>query len=120
MISLNDLYLHTSPEAINAVLQGDERIASGAISNAYAYVKAQVRKCSNITDIDSDETLRLAVIKRALYELFIYSNDVVVAEQFKNDANSLIKARIGDCTVENAGASVVYVKEGEDNWNGFK
>ena len=126
MININDLYQHTTPESINAVIQNDEEIAKRAISNAYSFVKAIASKYLQglkTEDIDKDEILQLAVIKRALYELFIYSSDVIVAEQFKNDCNTLLKSRftssISDKDKEQ-GEVYVYIKEGSDNWNGFK
>lgn len=88
--------------------EGDESLALRALDKAVTWAKAKIIQACGIYD-DKDPIIRLAVLKRASYELYSMAENEAVAQDKKDDAMELLRARFGssvDASGYPAGSSV--------------
>lgn len=74
---------------------GDDQVAERAIEKAEVWARAKIIQARGTWD-ENDEMLRLAIIKRALYELYSAAENEAVAQDKKEDAMELLRARFGN------------------------
>lgn len=94
-ISVQDLKDEIREYNYEVLTGGDESIAQRCIDKAEVWARAKLIQAKAVYDED-DEILRLAVIKRALYELYSQAENEAVAADKKEDAMELLRARYGN------------------------
>lgn len=94
-ISVQDLKDEIKDYNFSVLTGGDDRVAERAIDKAEIWARAKIIQARGIWD-ENDEILRLAVIKRALYELYSVAENEAVAADKKEDAMELLRARYGN------------------------
>lgn len=101
---------------------GDDSVAERALKKAQVWLRAKLRTYGVDVDL-SNEVIRQALIKRALYELYSYAENEEIARDKARDAVELLRAEFGrsiDGEGEKAkGEPVVYVRSGSEGWKGF-
>ena len=73
---------------------GDESLAMRALDKAETWAKAKIIQACGIYE-DKDPITRLAVLKRASYELYSMAENEAVAQDKKDDAMELLRAKYG-------------------------
>lgn len=74
---------------------GDDTVAQRAIDKAETWLRAKLIQARAEWDPE-DAAFRLAWLKRALYELYSAAENEAVAQDKKEDAMELLRARVGD------------------------
>lgn len=102
------------------VTQGDDNIIVRCLHHASVHVDAVVSTADKVIG----ESIRDAVvIKRTIYEMYIYSSDFQQAQEYKEDANTMLKAALGIAedgqTRIAAKRPTAAVVEGRNDWNGY-
>ena len=106
-ISVQDLKDEIKDYNYEVLTGGDDTVAQRCIDKAEVWAKAKLIQAKAVYD-EADEILRLAVIKRALYELYSQAENESVASDKKEDAMELLRARFGnavDATGYTAGSA---------------
>ncbi|GAB1536607.1 hypothetical protein ADMFC3_22380 [Geovibrio sp. ADMFC3] len=111
-ITVDELRQHIQPEDYDALTGGDDSIAETFVENGRDRVKAVLENYGVEFD-ESDSVIRLAVIKAALGELYSYSADWVTAENYRDEASSVLKPLAPAVYPESVSSA------GSDNWKGF-
>lgn len=107
-ITVEELKADISLYNYEVLTGGDDTAARRALDKAVIWAKAKVIQAKGGYDEDN-EILRLAVIKRALYELYSAAENEAVASDKKEDAMELLRAYCGnavDASGYTAGSSV--------------
>lgn len=94
-ISVQDLKDEIKDYNYEVLTGGDDTVAQRCIDKAEVWAKAKLIQAKAVYD-EADEILRLAVIKRALYELYSVAENEAVAADKKEDAMELLRARYGN------------------------
>lgn len=102
------------------VTQGDDDIISRCLHHASVHVDAVITASGKTIGTDIKDAV---VIKRTIYELYIYSSDFQQAQEYKDDANTMLRAALG---IAEDGQTRIATKrptaavvEGRKDWNGF-
>lgn len=74
---------------------GDDQVALKALEKAEVWARAKLIQARAEWD-ENDPALRLAMLKRALYELYSSAENEAVAADKKEDAMELLRARYGN------------------------
>lgn len=94
-ITVDDLKREIKGYNYEVLTGGIDEPALRAIEKAETWAKAKIIQAKGDYDED-DEIIRLAIIKRALYELYSSAENEAVAQDKKEDAMELLRARFGN------------------------
>lgn len=94
-ITVEELKEDISSYNYDVLTGGDDAVAQRALDKAVIWAKAKVIQAKGQYE-ESNEILRLAVIKRALYELYSAAENEAVADDKKEDAMELLRAYSGN------------------------
>ena len=122
MIAIDDLKAELTPYNYQMLTQNADSIAQRAIEKATIWVKAKFAKCGKEPDFE-DSLVKEAVLKRALYELYSFSEQEEKARDKKEDAEVLLEGLFGSCAKDSPEGSVlpyIAVKRGASDWKGFE
>ncbi len=123
MITIADLKKEIKKYNYDVLTGSDDSVGTDCIGKANIWIIAKLRKCGVVVDFD-DSVVKLAVIKRALYELYAYAENEDIALDKKEDAIELLRAYFGDC-IDNKSELAkplpeIAVQPGSPDWHGFK
>jgi len=99
MITVDELKKELNERNYRMLTGGDDAVAERALIKAKAWIVARFKKCGREVDFE-DELVREAVLKRALYELYSFSENEKIASDKKEDAEDLLEGLLGDCAKE--------------------
>ena len=102
-VTVSDLKLEIKSYNYNLLTGGDDDIALRAIHKAEIWCRAKVIAAGSFFDPEA-EINREIVIKRALYELYSYAENEIVARDKREDALEILKASYGSA-VDSSGYS---------------
>lgn len=108
-ISVEDLKAELKDYNYEVLTGGDDTVALRSLEKAELWAKAKLIQANGMFD-EEDQILRLAIIKRALYELYSAAENEAVAADKKEDAMELLRARYGsavDASGYTAGGSTM-------------
>lgn len=94
IITVDDLKQDLNPQDYNTASFGEDGVAERAIHKAVIWVYGKVASTGKTYD-ESDEVIRVIVLKRAAYELFSYIGNEGRAKAKEEDAADLIETYFG-------------------------
>ena len=96
LVDVAELKKNIKRYTYDQITEGDDSVAAGAIDKARTWVSA---KLAQIKDPGFDEDREVVdhdiILKRSLYELFAYMEMEKAAEDKKDDAFELLRAKYG-------------------------
>ena len=95
LLTVEDLRVEVRDYNWDVLTGGDDQVAARALDKARTWARTKLIQARAPYD-EEDEALRLAIVKRALYELYSAAENEAVAEDKKEDAMELLRARFGN------------------------
>lgn len=101
---------------------GDDTVAARCLEKAEIWLRSKLRTYGVQVDLNHP-VIRLALLKRALYELYSFAENEEIARDKARDAIELLRAEFGRA-IEGEGEKakgdpVVSVMQGQTDWKGF-
>ncbi len=122
MITRQDIEDRFLEKDLEVIIGGDPSVIDRAISSALIWVQAVLSRIGKTLD-ETDPFLKEVAIKRTLYEIYAYGQDWDIAKENREEAEKLLESRYGNIFSEKEKVKSpfsVSVKEGSDNWKGYK
>jgi hypothetical protein len=111
-VSIDDIKAQIQPEDFDAITGGDEEVAETCLENAKERVEAAITSYGLDYD-ETDNVIRLAVVKMTMCELYSYSADWITAENYRDEASLLLKPLAPEKMPDSASV------KGSTSWQGY-
>ena len=96
-VTLDNLKAELPSYAFETITGGLDSVGERALEKSRNWIKAKISGCSGAVYDEEDTTTKEILLKRSLYELYEYNDQESIANDKKNDAYELLRAKYGAC-----------------------
>jgi len=113
LVDFEEIRLSMLESDYDSICQQDDSVCTRSIATARAFVQSVIKRFGLAYDED-DISIREALKKRSISEMYIYAAEWDTAEKYKNECSEILKPLAPVRSVTSS------ISKGSSDWKGYK